>query len=126
MVETALVTFVCFIFANIASTLMVQAEARNRAYVAGVFEALYALFWIFAAKYALDTKPIEIIALIAGNFLGAVIGTKFGERFVTDHEDVAMKERLAKTEADLDMAHKTLEELEDEIELHHDHGESHD
>jgi len=125
MWKIAFITFGCFIFANIASTLMVQAEARNRAIHAGVFEALYALFWIYAAKYALSTNPIEIAALITGNFLGAVVGTKFGERFVTDHDDVAMKERLAEAEAALNLANEALAELEDEVELHHGNNENH-
>jgi len=125
MITIALVTFFCFVLANIASTLMVQAEARNRAIHAGVFEALYALFWIFAAKYALSTNPVELVALITGNFLGAVVGTKIGERYVTDHEDVAMKERIAEAEAALDMAHEALEELEEEIEHHHTNNENH-
>lgn len=120
MIVIALLTFGCFIFANIASTLMVQAEARNRAFMAGIFEATYALFWIYAAKYALDTSPIEITALIAGNFLGAVIGTKVGEKWVTNHEEVELKERLHEAEAAVALAHDALEELEDEIEHHHE------
>jgi len=120
VIVIALLTFGCFVFANIASTLMVQAEARNRAIMAGIFESAYALFWIYAAKYALDTSPIEITALIAGNFLGAVIGTKVGEKWVTDHADVELKERLHEAEAAVALAHDALEELEDEIEHHHE------
>ena len=118
--KIALITFFCFIFSNIASTLMVQAESRNRAILSGMFEAIYALFWIYAAKYALSTSPIEIGALIGGNFLGAVVGVKFGEKWVADHGDLETKQRLAETEAALLLAHQSLEELNDEVEMHHE------
>jgi len=125
MWQIAGITFVCFVLSNIASTLMVQSESRNRAVASGFFEALYALFWIYAAKYALDTHPIELVALLAGNFLGAVIGVKIGERFVTDHGDVEMKNRLAEAESALNLAHEALAELEDEVDLHHGNNENH-
>jgi len=115
-----LVTFVCFVLANIASTIMVQAEARNRSIVAGTFEALYALFWIYAAKYSLSTSPKEIIALVIGNFLGAWIGTKWGEKWVKDHADVAVQERLEEAESALLMAEQALHELNVEIAHHHE------
>lgn len=127
MIGIALLTLGCFILSNIASTLMVQAESRNRAFMSGVFETLYALFWIVAAKYSVNTLNghnttntiLELLALASGNFLGAWIGVTIGKKFVTDHDDVATKERLAETEAALDLAHKALEELEEEIEMHH-------
>jgi len=117
-----IITFVCFVFANICSTIMVQAEARNRSILAGTFEALYALFWIYAAKYALTTSPREIVALVIGNFLGASIGTKFGEKWVKDHSEVHTQNRLEEAEAALLMAEQALHELNEEIEHHHDHG----
>ena len=115
-----LITFVCFVFANIASTIMVQAEARNRSIVAGTFEALYALFWIYAAKYSLTTSPKEIVALVIGNFLGAWIGTKWGEKWVKDHADVEVQERLEEAESALLMAEQALHELNVEIAHHHE------
>jgi hypothetical protein len=115
-----LITFVCFVFSNIASTLMVQAEARNRAVIGGIFEAIYALFWIYAAKYALNTSVPEIIALVLGNFFGAVLGVKFGARFVTDHDDVETKSRLAEAEAALAITYQALAELDAEVEMHHE------
>jgi len=99
---------------------MVQAEARNRAYLGGLFEAIYALFFIYAAKYALNTSPLEIGALVLGNFFGAVLGVKVGERFVTDHDDEATKGRLAEAEAALLIAHQALAELDAEVEMHHE------
>jgi len=128
MIIVALLTLACFLVSNIASTLMVQAESRNRAVMSGVFEALYALFWIVAAKYSVNTLNghdttntiVELVALVAGNFLGAWVGVTIGKKFVTDHDDVATKERLAETEAALALAHRALDELEDEIEMHHE------
>jgi hypothetical protein len=118
------ITFVCFVFSNVFSTLMVQAEARNRAVLGATFEAAYALFWIYAAKYALSTSPNEIAALLAGNFLGAWVGVKVGEKWVKDHEEVATQSRIEELEAELDIAHLALQELEHENDIHH--GEIHD
>jgi len=115
-----LITFVCFVFANIASTIMVQAESRNRSILAGTFEAIYALFWIYAAKYSLSTSPKEIIALVIGNFFGAWIGTKWGEKWIKDHGDVATQSRIEEVEAALLLAEQALHELDDEIAHHHD------
>jgi len=121
--KLALITLVCFVVSNIASTLMVQSEARNRPYLGGLFESIYALFWIYAAKYALNTSPLEIGALIIGNFWGAVFGVKIGERFVHDEADAIVDDRLEEAEAALLMAEQTLHELNQEIALHHEHDE---
>ena len=118
--KLAIITFVCFIFSNVAITIAVQAESRNRAILAGAFESLYALFWIFAAKYALDTSSLELGALILGNFFGAVLGVKVGQRWVADHDDIATKNRLAEAEAALLIAHQALAELDAEVEMHHE------
>lgn len=118
------ITFICFIFSNVFSTLMVQAESRNRAVLGATFEAGYALFWIYAAKYALSTSLSEIVALLAGNFLGAWVGVKVGERWVKDHGEVATQNRIEELEAELDIAHESLKELHHENDLHH--GEIHD
>lgn len=115
-----LITFVCFIFANVCSTIMVQAESRNRPFIAGTFEAGYALFWIYAAKYSLSTSPKEIVALIIGNFIGAWVGTKWGEKWVKDHAANATLSRIEEVEAELAMAEQTLRELHHENEVHHD------
>jgi len=120
-----LVTFVCFVIANVASTIMVQAESRNRPVLAGIFEAIYALFWIYAAKYSLSTSPKEIVALVIGNFLGAWIGTKWGEKWIHDHGDVATQSRIEEVEAELAMAEQTLRELHHENELHHNGEHDH-
>jgi hypothetical protein len=126
---TALATLGCFVGANVFSVFMVQSEARNDAFKAGVFEAGYALFWIVAARYSVDTlnshgtvrMVVMLTALVLGNFAGAYIGTKWGERFVRDHDAEEVDERLAEAEAALLMAEKTLDELTDEITHHHKH-----
>jgi hypothetical protein len=124
-VTLVLITFVCFVFANICSTIMVQAESRNRSIIAGTFEAGYALFWIYAAKYSLSTSPKEIVALVIGNFLGAWIGTKWGEKWIKDHADIATLSRIEEVEAELLLAEQSLAELHHEAEVHHD-PEGHD
>jgi len=115
-----LVTFFCFVIANVASTIMVQAESRNRPVLAGTFEAVYALFWIYAAKYSLSTSPKEIVALVIGNFIGAWVGTKWGEKWVHDHVKVDTQSRIEEVEAELMLAEQSLAELHHEAEVHHD------
>jgi hypothetical protein len=130
---TALATLGCFLGANIFSVFMVQAEARNAAFKAGIFEAGYALFWIVAARYSVNTLNghgttrlvVMLSALVLGNFAGAYIGTKWGERLVRDHEAEQVDERLLEAEAALLMAEATLKELSEEIEHHHE-ADGHD
>jgi hypothetical protein len=124
-VKLILITFICFVLANVCSTIMVQAESRNRSVIAGTFEAGYALFWIYAAKYALSTSPREIVALVFGNFIGAWIGTKWGEKWVKDHKNIHTLSRIEEVEAELLLAEQSLAELSHEAEIHH-YPESHD
>jgi hypothetical protein len=123
---TALATLGCFIGANIFSVFMVQAEARNDAFKAGLFEAAYALFWIVAARYSVNTLNghgafsliVMLSALLIGNFVGAYVGTKWGEHLVPDHEAEAIEEMLNDHDA-------VIDELLGEIAHHHRH-EPHD
>lgn len=129
-------TFGCFVLANIFSTLMVQAEARNRAVLGGTFEGIFALFWIVAARYSIIALGYHnawdvvfiLTALFAGNFVGAFLGVKVGERYITDEDDEALQKRVAETEAFRHMTEQTLTELEAEIDAHHadDSSDSHD
>jgi hypothetical protein len=64
-------------------------------------------------------------AIVIGNFTGAYIGTKLGDKYLKDEDEEATLERIAETEMALSMAHQALEELEHEIELHHEDGEGH-
>lgn len=124
---TALATLGCFVGANIFSVFMVQAEARNDALKAGIFEAGYALFWIVAARYSVNTLNsrgttqlvVMLTALAIGNFLGAYIGTKWGERLVRDHDAEEVDEILAEHE-------NAIDELMAEIEHHYGPDHRHD
>jgi len=130
MLATTLATIGCLFFANIASVFMVQAENRSRPVAAGVFEALYALFWIVATKFAIGnldfTKShatqavITIMAVVIGNFFGAYVGTKLGDRFLHDEDEKLTLARIDEAEAGLLMAEHALHELHQEIELHHE------
>lgn len=127
------ITFGSLVIANICSSLMVQAESRNRAHLAGAFEGGWGLLYIVAAKYTLvGINPSDWVGTTAmltdvfvGNYLGAYLGTKIGERFVADHSDRLRDDRLSETEAALALAEMTLRELNNEIAVHHDH-EGHD
>lgn len=129
MVLTLVITFFSLIIANICSALMVQAENRNRPHMAGIFEAGWAVLYLVAAKYSMGSigghgvgrTSITIANLIAGNYIGGYLGTRIGERLVRDEDEEIIDERLEEAEAALRMAEYTLHELNQEIELHHDH-----
>jgi len=132
MLFTALAMAASFAVANIFSVLMVQSEARNRAVLAGTFEAAFALFWIEASHYSLNslnahesatTQLLMLGALLIGNFTGGYIGTKVGHRLVRNHVEEQMDERLAEAEAAMLIAEEALEELTHEIAVHHEHDE---
>lgn len=133
MVLTLVITFFSLIVANICSALMVQAENRNRPHLAGLFEAGWAVLYLIAAKYSLGNigghgatqTTITIAVLIVGNYIGGYFGTRAGEHFVRDFDEIIIDERLSETEAALMMAEQTLHELNQEILHHHDH-EGHD
>jgi hypothetical protein len=121
------ITTVSFVISNIASVFMVQAENRSKPVLAGVFEAVYALLFIVGAKYSVSigganhTRTFVLIcAIIIGNFLGAFIGTKWGDRFIVDHDEIKMDNTIAEHEASLALAHQALEELVREVEMHHE------
>ena len=127
------ITFFSLIVANTCSALMVQAENRNRPHLAGIFEAGWGVLYFVAAKFSLGgigghgatQTCITIGVLIVGNYVGGYIGTKVGERFVRDFDELVIDDRLSETEAALVMAEQTLHELNQEIMHHHDH-EGHD
>ena len=132
MIANLVITFASLVVANICSALMVQAESRNRAHLAGAFEGGWGLLYIVAAKYTLvGINPHDptgtvfvLINVFAGNYVGAYLGTKAGEKWVHDHNDLARDDRLAEAEAALLMAEETLEELHLEIAHHHEQDES--
>jgi len=121
------ITFVSLVVANVCSALMVQAESRNRAHLAGAFEGGWGLLYIIAAKYTLVGinvhdplgTTIMLVNVFAGNYFGAYLGTKAGERWVHDHQDLERDDRLAETEAALALAEMALRELDGEIAHHH-------
>lgn len=132
MMVIALITTLSFTTSNIAAVFMVQAENRSRPVLAGIFESIYALLFIVGAKYSVTIGGSDhartyalIGAIIIGNFTGAYIGTKLGDKYLRDEDEEATLERIAETETALSMAHQALEELEHEIELHHEDGEGH-
>ena len=129
MLGTYAITFCMLVVANICSALMVQAENRNRPHLAGLFEAGWAVLYLVAAKYSLDAIGGGVIrtvttlsVLISGNYLGGYLGTKWGEKLVHDQDEIIVNDRLSEAEAALIMTERTLHELHQEIEHHHEHN----
>lgn len=83
---------------------LTQAEARNRAWLAGVLDTVGWLVAITTTFVSVDTlqghnmkaKVAVVLLVSAANLLGTVAGTKIGKRFV---KDKTVEERLAALEA---------------------------
>lgn len=78
------------LFSDIIATIMVQAEARNKSHLAGILDAVG---WLVSMVVTFETvtalqghnmglKIGVIIFVTAANYIGTLIGTKLGQRWV--------------------------------------------
>src|SRR5579883_591510 len=75
---------------DIIAVPLTQAEARNRAHLAGLLDTVGWLVAIATTSISVTTllghniarKVAVIVAVSAANYIGTVIGTKLGKRFV--------------------------------------------
>ncbi len=91
---------------DIIAVPLTQAEARNRAHLAGILDTLGWLVAITTTFISVDAlqghntaEKVWVIVLVSGaNYIGTLIGTKVGARFV--HEDATkLAERVSALES---------------------------
>ncbi len=93
---------------DVISVPLTQAEARNRAHLAGLLDTagwLVAITTTFVSVdtlqgHSLSAKVLVILLVSASNYFGTVTGTKLGKRFVKE-DATKLAERVAALEARL-------------------------
>lgn len=106
---TAVVAAVAMFVADVLSVLLTQAEARNRAVLAGILDSLAWGAGIVVTLTTLDAlngtnRPLMyavIGAVSAANFGGSLIGVRVGKRFVKEDPATELAARVAAIEAGL-------------------------
>jgi len=105
-VIVALYAAVAMVASDIVGALLTQAEARDRALLAGGLDsagwlvAIFTTIWSVNAvnSHDLALKIVVLGAVTLANFVGSWSGTKLGKRFVHASEPVAT--RVGKLEAE--------------------------
>lgn len=86
----ALYAAIAMIAQDIIAVPLVQAEARNRAVLAGILDTLGWLVMITTTYISVNTlqghdtkeKVLVIVAVSCANFIGTYTGTKLGARYI--------------------------------------------
>ena len=90
--------------ANVFSVFMVQAEARGRAFIAGVTEMFYWLANIIATRYAVTSFHLNlVVACVVSAFLSTFWATKHGHKTIDDKTDERQDSALALLEERLEV-----------------------
>lgn len=90
--EIALLAGLAMVVNDIFGTLMVQAEARNRGWLAGIFDSLQWFATITTTTisvtalqgHSLHEKVLVILLVTAANLVGSVIGVLVGKRLIKE------------------------------------------
>ena len=91
--EIALLASGCMIFQDCLGVMMVQAEARNRGWIAGLCDSI---MWLFAISttaltitalqgHSLHEKVLVIVAVTVANLVGSQLGVLVGKRYIKEH-----------------------------------------
>lgn len=91
---------------DIISVPLTQAEARNRAHLAGILDTIGWLVAMTTTFISVDTlqghdvatKVWVIVIVSAANYFGTLIGTKIGKRYVKE-TNTTLAKRVATLEA---------------------------
>ncbi len=92
---------------DLLSAPLSQAEARNRAHLAGLLDTVG---WIVAITttfisvdvlqgHSLSAKIMVVVLVSGANYFGTLLGTKLGKRYVRD-DTVHLAERVSALERD--------------------------
>lgn len=88
----ALLAALCMVFQDVLGVLMVQAEARNHGFIAGICDSA---MWLFAIAtttisvtalqgHSVHEKALVIVCVTIANLLGSVIGVYLGKKFIKE------------------------------------------
>jgi hypothetical protein len=106
MIVTIILASVSMVVADVLSVMLVQAEARNRAVLAGLLDTVG---WAAAIVVTLSTlnalnghdRPL-MYGVIAGvsiaNFGGSYLGVRIGRRWVHEDPTTTLAQRVARLE----------------------------
>ena len=90
MLEVAVIAALAMLAQDVLATLLVQAQARNKAHLAGILDVIA---WILAitttsisvttlSGHNLTAKILVVGFVSVANYAGSVLGVKLGERYV--------------------------------------------
>jgi hypothetical protein len=90
--NTALLAALCMIFQDVLGTVMVQAEARNHGWIAGICDTV---MWLFAIAttaisvtalqgHNLHQKILVIVFVSGANLIGSRLGVLVGNHLVKE------------------------------------------
>jgi CDP-diglyceride synthetase len=88
----ALWAAIAMVIQDVLAVMMVQAEARNRGWLAGSFDSLQWLAGIATTTISVTAlqghdfprKVLVICAVSAANMFGSLLGVRLGKRFIKD------------------------------------------
>jgi hypothetical protein len=91
-VTAAILAAVAMLVQDLIAVPLVQAEARNRAHLAGLLDTVGWLVAIFTTFISVDTlqghntaDKVAVVVLVSlANYTGTLLGTKLGRRFVKE------------------------------------------
>ena len=102
---TVILAAVAMLCADVLATLLVQAEARNRAVMSGVLDTVCWGASIVVTFLSIDAlqghsfglKVAVVLAVSAANFGGSYLGVRIGKRFVKE-DATTIADRVARLE----------------------------
>ncbi len=89
--EIAVLAALAMVFQDVLGVCMVQAEARNHGWIAGVCDSTMWLFAIATTTLSVtalqghntNEKVLVVVAVTAANLIGSQLGVLVGKRFIT-------------------------------------------
>ncbi len=90
----AILAALCMVFQDVLGVVMVQAEARNHGWIAGVADSIQWLFAIATTTFSvtalqghnLHEKILVIVAVTLANLVGSRLGVLVGKKLVKEQK----------------------------------------
>lgn len=97
--------------ANVFSVLMVQAEARGRAHIAGITETAYWLANILCIKFAVvHFTVLTVLFCLIAAYVSAYFATHHGHQNIEDPTDSRQDEEIDELQETVEGLKKTITE----------------